>query len=45
MARFPRTEAEIIALAEAMVSGLTGNAAVYPAKLVLKDMPDGRWQG
>lgn len=31
MARFPRTEAEIVALAEAMVSGLTANAAIYPA--------------
>jgi hypothetical protein len=25
MARFPRTEPEVIALAQAMVSGLTGN--------------------
>ena len=31
MARFPRTEAEVIALAQSMVSGLTANAAVYPA--------------
>ena len=31
MARFPRTEAEIVALAQAMISGLAGNAAVYPA--------------
>ena len=31
MARFPRTEAEVIALAQSMVSGLTGNATVYPA--------------
>jgi len=31
MARFPRTEAEILALAEAMITGLTGNAAIYPA--------------
>ncbi len=31
MARFPRTEAEVIALAEAMVSGLTANAVLYPA--------------
>ena len=31
MARFPRTEAEVVALAEAMVSGLTANAAIYPA--------------
>jgi len=31
MARFPRTEAEVIALAQSMVSGLTDNAAVYPA--------------
>jgi len=31
MARFPRTEAEVIALAEAMETGLTANAAIYPA--------------
>ncbi|GAH86748.1 unnamed protein product [marine sediment metagenome] len=31
MARFPRTEAEIVALAQAMASGLTDNAATYPA--------------
>ncbi len=31
MARFPITEADIVALAEAMQSGLTDNAAVYPA--------------
>lgn len=31
MARFPRTEAEVVALAQAMTSGLTDNAAVYPA--------------
>jgi len=31
MARFPRTEPEVIALAEAMITGLTANAAVYPA--------------
>ena len=31
MARFPKPEAEIIALAQSMVSGLTDNAAVYPA--------------
>jgi len=31
MARFPKAEAEIVALAEAMESGLTANAAVYPA--------------
>jgi len=31
MARFPRTEPEVIALAQSMVSGLTDNAAVYPA--------------
>lgn len=35
MARFPRTEAEVAALAEAMVSGLADNAAVYPAPPVL----------
>lgn len=31
MARFPRSEAESVALAEAMVSGLTDNVAIYPA--------------
>ena len=31
MARFPRTEAETVALAQAMESGLAENAAVYPA--------------
>jgi hypothetical protein len=31
MARFPRTEAEIVALAEAMITGLTDNAVLYPA--------------
>jgi len=31
MARFPKAEAEIVALSQAMVSGLTANAAVYPA--------------
>jgi len=31
MARFPRTEAEVIALAEAMITGLTDNPLVYPA--------------
>jgi len=31
MARFPKAEAEIVALADAMVSGLAANAAVYPA--------------
>jgi hypothetical protein len=35
MARFPRTEAEVIALAQSMVSGLTDNAAVYPAPPVV----------
>ena len=35
MARFPRTEAEVVALAEAMISGLADNAAVYPAPPVL----------
>jgi len=29
MARFPKAEAEIVALAQAMISGLAGNAAVY----------------
>lgn len=31
MARFPITEADIVALAQAMESGLADNAAVYPA--------------
>ena len=31
MARFPRTEPEVIALAQAMVSGLTANAVLYAA--------------
>ena len=31
MARFPRTEAEVIALAEAMITGLTSSAVLYPA--------------
>ena len=31
MARFPRTEAEVIALAEAMETGLAANAVLYPA--------------
>ncbi len=31
MARFPRTEAEVVALAEAMITGLTSNAVLYPA--------------
>jgi len=31
MARFPKAEAEIAALAQAMASGLAGNATVYPA--------------
>ena len=35
MARFPKPEAEIVALAQAMVSGLTANAATYPSPPVL----------
>jgi hypothetical protein len=31
MARFPRTEAEVIALAQSVVSGLNANAAICPA--------------
>jgi len=31
MARFPLTEADIAALAQVMISGLTDNAAIYPA--------------
>jgi len=33
--RFPRTEAEVVALAQAMKSGLTYNVAIYPAPPVL----------
>lgn len=35
MARFPRTEAEVIELAQSMVSGLTANIAIYPAPPVV----------
>ena len=35
MARFPRTEPEVIALAEAMITGLTKNAAIAAAALGL----------
>jgi len=35
MARFPKTEAEVVALAQAIASGLADNAAVYPAPPVL----------
>jgi hypothetical protein len=35
MARFPRTEPELIALSQALASGLTANAALYPAPPVL----------
>jgi len=35
MARFPKAEAEIVALAQSMVSGLTANAAIYPAPPVV----------
>jgi hypothetical protein len=31
MARFPKAEAEIVALAEAMETGLAANVAIYPA--------------
>jgi len=31
MARFPLKEAEVIALAQSMVAGLTANAVLYPA--------------
>jgi len=31
MARFPRTEPEVVALAEAMITGFTANAVLYPA--------------
>ncbi|GAG91644.1 unnamed protein product, partial [marine sediment metagenome] len=35
MARFPITEADVLALAQAMGSGLTANVAVYPVPPVL----------
>ncbi len=35
MARFPRSEAEIVALSQSIIAGLTANAAVYPAPPVL----------
>lgn len=35
MARFPRSEAEIVALAQNIIAGLTANAATYPAPPVL----------
>lgn len=35
MARFPKAEAEIVALADAMVGGLAANAATYPAPPVV----------
>jgi len=35
MARFPKAEAEIVALSDAMVSGLAANAATYPAPPVV----------
>ncbi len=31
MARFPKTEADIVALAEALVNGLTDNIGIYPS--------------
>lgn len=31
MATFPRTESEIVVLAEEMIAGLTANTAIYPA--------------
>lgn len=37
MARFPRTDAEIVALAEAVESGLAADAAIYPATAVKDD--------
>ena len=35
MARFPLKEAEVIALAQSMITGLTANAAIYPAPSVV----------
>jgi hypothetical protein len=31
MARFPKAEAEVVALAEAMITGFTANIVIYPA--------------
>ena len=31
MARFPRTEAEIVTLAQTITSGLTDNIGIYPS--------------
>ncbi len=31
MARFPRTEPEVAALADAMITGFTANVVIYPA--------------
>ncbi|MBI9018379.1 MAG: fibronectin type III domain-containing protein [Phycisphaerae bacterium] len=35
MATFPRTEAEIVVLANSMIAGLTDNTAVYPSPPIL----------
>lgn len=37
MARFPIAEADIVALTQAMASGLADNAAVYPAPMHLQE--------
>ncbi|MBC6423828.1 MAG: hypothetical protein GDA43_11475 [Hormoscilla sp. SP5CHS1] len=31
MAKFPRTELEVIALANGLIAGLTANSTVYPS--------------
>lgn len=40
MARFPRSEAEIVALAQNIIAGLTANAGTYPAPPVLPADPE-----
>ncbi|MBC6478939.1 MAG: hypothetical protein GDA56_15390 [Hormoscilla sp. GM7CHS1pb] len=34
MAKFPRTEPEVIALANGLIAGLTANTTVYPSPLL-----------
>jgi hypothetical protein len=43
MARFPSTEADVVALAEAMETGLAANVAIYPAPPVaVLDLTEGK---
>ena len=37
MARFPRTEAEVLALSQALITGLTDNPTVYPSPPIHMD--------